>query len=257
MVTEEKFPLALSAKRIPQCKICRIADTDPDFLPYLYKLRFDSNLPLDKIAELANDVLRQNKEKSGRWLPSLNPMNLSRHFSKHVPASSAQTYRKQVMLRTTQAQSAVNNAPQASKERIEEAVRRGDAELNPFRNLVNMYERLDKKLTALPEDDPITMEELNLVKEMARMLYKLHRMRQSDKIVGQVVSELMSVYTDKIIIAALSQLDASKAQLATHIEDAKVRDELIVDLRKRLGRAFMQAAEDAVKEVNEKYHFEA
>lgn len=249
---------------MPQCRICKRADTDPDFLLYLYQLRFDANLPIGDVARLVNEMmatLREQAELAGPMsrsemakLADISEPTLSRHFNKHVPTDLIQKYHKQVILGEARKQAEINRAPVASVERIDEAIEQSDKELDIWARLVKLYERMDNKLKALPVDSPATSDELDLIKEMGHNLDRLNRMKQSDKIVGLVVGELMAVYGNNIVMAALSQLDATRAALTTHIEDAKTRDEIIVDLRIRLGRAFKAAAESAIREVNHKFN---
>jgi len=123
---------------VAQCKICKLGKSDPDFLKYLYQLRFDIELPLAKVATLANEMLRDISSTTGRKMPELNEQNLSTHFSDHVPVELARKYKMQVAMGTAAVTAQVRNASEISVARIEQAEKGLDDEINIFRHLLDI-----------------------------------------------------------------------------------------------------------------------
>jgi 16S rRNA C967 or C1407 C5-methylase (RsmB/RsmF family) len=75
---------------------------------------------LKEVARLANDMLREFQEKQDREFPEINEVNLHTHFTKHVPVELQAKYKMQVEFHEARRQAQVNNAPNASIERMNE-----------------------------------------------------------------------------------------------------------------------------------------
>jgi len=252
-------PIDLQAKYVAQCKICKLGKSDPDFLKYLYQLRFDIELPLAKVATLANEMLRDISSTTGRKMPELNEQNLSTHFSDHVPVELARKYKMQVAMGTAAVTAQVRNASEISVARIEQAEKGLDDEINIFRHLLDIYTRMRERYDKLPRNAevPLSPEEIELGDQMTKILGQLGRMKQSEKMISVMVHALMSKFAEGVMLVCLTELEATKLELSTFVDDAAARDRIVEGLRIRLGRGFMAASDATLRDIKSRFAFAA
>ena len=246
MSISAEYLASLNGKKVGRCKICKLGKSDPNFFNYIDQLRFGLNLSLADITNLVNGMFQRHGEQTERDLPVLNAVNLHTHYKNHVPKELISRPQLQVSLATNEeSQASVEQAALVSEE---------VTEFNLFRQAAWVYQSLRRrygKLFVLPD---LPKKRLYpLLDRMTKLLSLLDRMRQPEEQIRVIVEALMSTYGEKIMIAAIEQLERLKLTLARHIDDAQVRDKLVDDLRVALAKSFIGAAKNSLKKVRDEY----
>ena len=258
MEKDARYPVVINAKKVAQCKLCKLEDTDPDLTNWIYELKFDCHLSLDAVVERVNKRLVEYREEVGRKIPDINSMNLSVHFRNHVPVEVAREFNTQVRLRLALEGTQIANASDASKDRVQKALNEAE-ELNLFVELLTIYKGYKKDHEKALEktkdggEASESKESFDRTDRMIRMLVELNRMRQGDKLIGVIIKTLMKYYSHGMMIASLGILERLKLDLAVYIDDPHKRDEVVNKVKRDLGEAFVNEAEKSLKNIRDNY----
>lgn len=263
MEADKKYPLDLGdeirpldlmgveAKRVGQCKICQIGDSNPHFLHYIYTLKFDMNFSLDRIVDPANDYLKHRENETGRQFPPIYKSNLTRHLKNHVPIDRRRQYEMQKAFGTVGMQTRIDNAPEISKEYIEKNKTSG---LNLFEELNDIYAEYKKRYDrAIEKRGDGDIEFFAISEEMRKILVDLNKMKQNEKLVGIIVKQLMHNHTEALIRILLHEVDKTDMALSSFLDDSKKRSLIIDGLKNRIGESLTHLATDSVEKIAKQY----
>lgn len=236
-----------------RCKVCKFSSLDEKFFAKIHKLRFQENYSLPRLVEAINAYIK----KKDYDIDLVNPMNLSTHFKKHIPADLQAQYivqtKKQSITKTVTEQ---DNVPNSIKKVGQEIV---EDRVNAYTSLEDLYLTLTKRFADYDAAECQEIDNDNYVsyvavtKELRTCLTELNKMKQSEQITRLILQTAFQEYTSGTLRGIIEELDKFKQGLRSYIKDQDTIERLVDGIKIGIGEHVSRSSKIALDAVRTEF----
>jgi hypothetical protein len=238
----------LEFKNYTKCKVCKIEKEDQTFFDYFHGLRFKDNLSLSALIE----KIRIRFMEKGIQLLLPNEVNLSNHFSKHIPLDLASKYKAQSLVRASQQSKAIKKETIQTSTIVKEKIAIYDEFeklYSKFKGVIEEFERKENNQITALNWLPYT----SLIRELKSFLVELNKMNSNEQIVKLVLQTAFQQYTLGALQGTLKECDLFKMSLKSYIKEYDVVEKLVDMHQSRLYDCLSSSSKEAINLVKEEY----
>jgi hypothetical protein len=244
-----------------RCKICQLAIK----YPTLYKMIHDMIIKDGKAYNAAMTEMNEYIGANKLGIPHFNMMNMLGHFNKHVDlkAKTAMALARSNMGAPPMVPAAGRPLLQYVNDMVEQ---RAKSEVDDYENLDEIRRRvtavMNKLMDELEEADKDGKTKLSkhglqlyvsLVSETRACINDLNKMRQSEKLMNTVVTQLLEKMTFSIIPQLLEEYKAMEEELRHANVDPDVIVRINLGLRIKTAQIIATTAKAAVVEIQRQF----
>lgn len=241
----------LVCRLVGKCKICKINKINNDLFEKIHELRFKDNLTLEQLQDYTNSNLQEN---------FVNLMNLSTHFTKHIPVDLKAKYAMQVREKMLLRAGEENSVPESLKEKINIIVK---DKVDLYRGLEDLYSTLKERFEVFDKMNfvsdgeekklmPLSLDGYSMfAKELRSCLSELNKMRQSEQLLKFLVETVMREYTTGTLQGIYKELEELKNVLRFYIKDPMVISNTLDSIKENIGGHLSTSSKTALNAVKE------
>jgi hypothetical protein len=206
-------------KFVQQCKICGLYSKRADLFTELHNLVMNVGFSHTRAMLVINKKIERINARAARkgqqpTLHFLNEMNFSTHFRNHLPIniSTALRIRKSKLCAVK-----LEEGEKILQAHMDEAV---TANLSDYERLSNIVDKFEKRFNEIEEEldkRGLTwgnvQDYTSLIRELTRMRAELIKLKQSDRLVSVIISQVLQDYTVGSLKGISEALDNVKQEL--------------------------------------------
>jgi len=251
MATEKDF-IKMKFKWVGKCKVCKIAYADPELFTLIHKMRFQEDYPLATLVR----ALRSKFEEKNYSILMPTVMNLSNHFSKHIPIDLITAY--QTAAKKTEVVKIVskNELPSEAKKALSEIV---DERVSAYDDLEKLYKKTKLQIEELEKefggkiDLVYAPNHIILIRELKSFLVELSKMNSNEQLVKVILQTAFQKYTLSALQSIVKECNILKLTLRSHIKDIAEIDRLVLGHQNRLYEGLSQSSKEAILLIKDQY----
>ena len=243
-----------------RCKVCKLYRIYKDLFMDIHEMVLHIGFSQPRAMLYANSKIEEYNEKASldglEGLQFFNRMNFNTHFNKHLPINVTTALKLR-----TQSINAVRPEYEETESVMQELMNNSvQNNLSDYERLSSLVERFEVRFNELDRalDDEKGMswsrvqDYTTLVRELSRARQELIKLKQSERLIGLVISQLLNNYTTKSLKSILRSVE----QIQARIESAGYRDlslEVAKLLRESIVDGMQDSAKDAVSAIKEEF----
>ena len=241
----------LNFKIKPKCKVCKLIKTDIQAFNEAHTLRFRDNASLEDVSKFLTARLTSSPPES---IP--NAVNLSTHFSKHIPVELVAKYRIQIKNGDIRTASEIQVLPEQTRNHLNKLTRE---KIEVSDELGDLLTRVKKKLEAYERDwgsitDPrVIIGFTTLTNEIRSTLTDMKKVQQSDELLRVVLNAAFSEFTLAVLQGLLVEMESLTTSLRVYIRDEATVNRLLDGFKSRIGTRVNESSTSVIKMIHEKY----
>jgi hypothetical protein len=236
---------------VGKCKICKINKIDNPLFEKIHELRFKDNLTLEQLQDYVNLHLQNNP---------VNLMNLSTHFTKHIPVDLKAQYAMKVKEHIPLKIKEEKLVPESLKNKANKMVK---DKVDLYRGLEDLYVTLKERFEAFDKINfvvegnerklmPLSLDGYSMfTKELRSCLSELNKMKQSEQLLKFLVETVMKEYTMGTLQGIHKELEELKNVLRFYIKDPNVVANTLDSIKENIGGHLSLSSKAALNAVKE------
>jgi len=228
-----------------RCKLCCLFKTHRELFEEIHHLVLHVGFSQSRALQVANSKIGllnlQSGERGESGLAFFNGMNFSNHFRFHLPIDVATALKIR-----TQALNIVRpeneESESALQKQMDDALRTNLSDYERLTDLVNRFEKrvceleadLDKKGMSWTRASDFTA----MMREVVRMRSELIKLKQSERLISTIVSQVLHTYT----VGSLKEILRTVEQIQSELLSSGDTD-LAIRVSKRLRESIVEGME--------------
>lgn len=236
----------------PRCKLCNLYRVDKKLFEQIHDMILHVGFSNERARHFANKKIVKLNEKLSKQKKSglefFNAMNFSSHFRNHLPIDVATALK--IRTSTLNAVRPENEEVEYSLQKyMDDSLSSNLSDYEKLSKLVDRFERRADELEEIVDQRGMSWKYIgdysNFIKELSRMRADLIKLKQSDRLVSMIVTQVLHQYTMGSLKEVLSTVEQIKAEISTSCGD----DHLADKVANRLRTTIVDGMQDQAKEV--------
>ena len=242
-----------------RCKLCKLGKADKSSLIKIHNLRFKEDVPLRMMEEKVKEIITTHESEEVRAMEPPSYVAISLHFAKHTTPRLQAKYKTQAALPALMkaARRELGTAPEIEVElkKIE------NEKFKPYEDLSKLYNLMQNRFNdfdtsqggridlGLPGEKGNLEGYVQLSKWLRDTVAELNKIRQSEQLAKNMVHFALMQYSKAIIESTMAELEMLRKQLASHVRDGLIVDDIIDTLQNNFAVALTKSADGTLKKT--------
>jgi len=247
-----------------RCKLCKLGLEDKSILLKIHNLRFREDVTLRSMEEKVKEIIATSENEKIKNMDPPSYVAISYHFRRHTSPRLKAKYKTQALMPALMenAKKELLDIPEVSADlkKIEKE------RFSLYDDLTLLYNTMKARFEAFDESQGkminlgLPGEKGNLEgytalsKVLKDVLSELNKMRQTEQLAKNIFNFALKEYTMLTIETIMRESEMMKKNLATHIKDGLIVEDLIEELQCNIGTHLKKGFNEVIKKTETQFN---